>query len=153
MNEKPKITKFRRPIEMLSNQFCQPQITKDDLSLTATFTEKIMSQVVALSDKNKLEYVINTIQNFMIENNVSTCFILNKEELIDCLQEHNKLHLQIESLKKENLTLKQGLAVYKSGGRNMGKAAVQKILAFDTLKEENLKLKELLKERSENGTM
>ena len=37
----------------------------------------------------------------MEKENIKLCFVINEEEVTDCLQEHNKLHLKLEDLQHQ----------------------------------------------------
>lgn len=109
----------RKPIEIIRNKYTPSlQIKEDYESVLAQFQEKIIAQVIDRQDKECFNFLINQIIAFMKENNVSTCFVLNKEELIDCLNEHNKLHQKIiflqSQLDQANEKLK-GLPKFKKG--------------------------------------
>lgn len=88
----------RKPIEMIKNKNVPLIEIEDELSTLVQFQEKIMAEVIDRQDEEYANFLISQITLFMKENNVSTCFILNKEELIDCLKEHNKLHYEIADL-------------------------------------------------------
>ena len=91
----------RKPIEMIKNKNTPLIKMEDELSTLVQFQENIMAQIIDRQDEAHANFLINQIIAFMDENNVSTCFVLNKEELIDCLQEHNKLHYKILNLQSQ----------------------------------------------------
>lgn len=91
----------RKPIEMIKNKNTPLIKMEDELSTLVQFQEHIMAQIIDRQDEAYADFLVNQIIAFMEENNVSTCFVLNKEELIDCLQEHNKLHYKILNLQSQ----------------------------------------------------
>lgn len=91
----------RNPIEMIKNKNTPLIKMEDELSTLVQFQENIMAQIIDRQDEAYANFLINQIIAFMDENNVSTCFVLNKEELIDCLNEHNKLHYEILNLQSQ----------------------------------------------------
>lgn len=91
----------RKPIEMIKNKYTPLIKMEDELSTLVQFQEKIMAEVIDRQDEEYANFLISQITLFMKENNVSTCFILNKEELIGCLKEHNKLHYEIADLQSQ----------------------------------------------------
>ena len=70
---------------------------KED-GLFLNYSETIISQIVEARNNKEFEVICSEIQKFIEENNIDTCFVINKTELIDCLQEHQKLKLQISDL-------------------------------------------------------
>lgn len=91
----------RKPIEMIKNKYTPLIKMEDELSTLVQFQEKIMAEVIDRQDEEYANFLISQITLFMKENNVSTCFVLNKEELLDCLKEHNKLHCEILNLQSQ----------------------------------------------------
>lgn len=91
----------RKPIEMIKNKNTPLIKMEDELSTLVQFQENIMAQIIDRKDEAYADFLVNQIIAFMDENNVSTCFVLNKEELLDCLKEHNKLHCEILNLQSQ----------------------------------------------------
>lgn len=91
----------KKPIEMIKNKNAPLIKMEDELSTLVQFQENIMAQIIDRQDEAYANFLINQIIAFMDENNVSTCFVLNKEELLDCLKEHNKLHYEILNLQSQ----------------------------------------------------
>ena len=92
----------KKPIEIIKNYDFKPsQIYEKDGGLFATIQENIISQIVEARDEECYNFLIKQIQNFIVKNNIETCFVINKEELIDCLQEHNELHCKINNLQSQ----------------------------------------------------
>lgn len=91
----------RKPIEMIKNKNAPLIKMEDELSTLVQFQENIMAQIIDRQDEEYANFLINQITAFMEENNISTCFVLNKEEFIDCLNEHNKLHYEILNLQSQ----------------------------------------------------
>lgn len=60
--------------------------------------ENIISQIIEANNNREFEFVCSQIQNFIEENNIGVCFAINKNELIGCLQEHQRLKLEIADL-------------------------------------------------------
>lgn len=65
------------------------------------YDETMISQIIEARENKEFEFVCSQIQNFIEENNIDTCFVINKDELIDCLQEHQKLKIQITNLQSQ----------------------------------------------------
>lgn len=92
----------KKPIEIIKNYDVKPSlIYEKDGGLFANIKENMISQVVEARDEQYYKFLINEIQSLMISNDIQTCFVLNKEELTDCLQEHNKLHCKINNLEEQ----------------------------------------------------
>lgn len=103
----------RKPIEMIKNKYTPLIKMEDELSTLVQFQENIMAEVIDRQDEAYANFLINQITLFMEENNVSTCFVLNKEELLDCLKEHNKLHYEILNLQSQLDQAKSEITKYK----------------------------------------
>ena len=92
----------KKPIEIIKNYDFKPsQIYEKDGGLFATIQENIISQIVEARDEEYYNFLIKQIRDFIVKNNIETCFVINKEELIDCLQEHNELHCKINNLQTQ----------------------------------------------------
>lgn len=92
----------KKPIEIIKNYDFKPsQIYEEDGGLFATIQENIISQIVEARDEEYYNFLIKQIRDFIVKNNIETCFVINKEELIDCLQEHNELHCKINNLQSQ----------------------------------------------------
>lgn len=92
----------KKPIEIIKNYDFKPsQIYEKDGGLFATIQENIISQIVEARDEEYYNFLIKQIRDFIVKNNIETCFMINKEELIDCLQEHNELHCKINNLQSQ----------------------------------------------------
>ena len=92
----------KKPIEIIKNYNLKPsQIYEKDVGLFATIQENIISQIVEARDEEYYNFLIKQIRDFIVKNNIETCFVINKEELIDCLQEHNELHCKINNLQSQ----------------------------------------------------
>lgn len=66
------------------------------------------STVIKERDEKMIEYICQNIQKFIEDNNIDVCFVINQDEMLDCLKEHGKLKHEIEVLKfKEKNYLKQ----------------------------------------------
>ena len=101
----------KKPIEIIKNYDFKPsQIYEKDGGLFATIQENIISQIVEARDEEYYNFLIKQIRDFIVKNNIETCFVINKEELIDCLQEHNELHCKINNLQSQ---LDQQKAMWK----------------------------------------
>ena len=61
----------------------------------------MISQLVKYKDEQELRYICGRIQKFIEENGIDVCFVINEEELMDCLTYHNKLKLRIAELELE----------------------------------------------------
>lgn len=92
----------KKPIEIIKNYDFKPsQIYEKDGGLFATIQENIISQIVEARDEEYYNFLIKQIRDFIVKNNIETCFVINKEEMVDCLQEHNKLHCEIKKLQRQ----------------------------------------------------
>ena len=92
----------KKPIEIIKNYDFKPsQIYEKDGGLFATIQENIISQIVEARDEEYYNFLIKQIRDFIVKNNIETCFVINKEELIDCIKEHNKLHCEILNLQSQ----------------------------------------------------
>lgn len=63
-----------------------------------SYTENIISQIVEAREDKEFAFICSQIQEFIEKENIDACFVINKTELIDCLQEHQKLKMQIADL-------------------------------------------------------
>lgn len=81
----------RKPVSMPVKQL------KEDGAFL-NIQETMISQIIEAKNNKEFEFVCSQIQNFIEENNIGVCFAINKSELIDCLQEHQKLKLTIANL-------------------------------------------------------
>ena len=92
----------KKPIEIIKNYDFKPsQIYEKDGGLFATIQENIISQIVEARDEEYYNFLIKQIRDFIVKNNIETCFVINKEEMVDCLQEHNKLYCEIKDLQHQ----------------------------------------------------
>ncbi len=70
--------------------------------------ERFTSTFIKERDEKMIEYICQNIQKFIEDNNIDVCFVINQDEMLDCLKEHGKLKHEIEVLKfKEKNYLKQ----------------------------------------------
>lgn len=74
---------------------------EDEGSLLMKYTGTMLSQIVKCQNDKEIQYVCSQIQNFIEKNGIDICFVINEQELTDCLQNHNKLKLENEALKSE----------------------------------------------------
>lgn len=92
----------KKPIEIIKNYNLKPSsIYEKDGGFGMTIQENIISQIVEARDEEYYNFLIKQIQDFIVKNNIETCFVINKEEMVDCLQEHNKLHCEIKNLQHQ----------------------------------------------------
>lgn len=92
----------KKPIEIIKNYKLKPSsIYEKDGGFGMTIQENIISQIVEARDEEYYNFLIKQIQDFIVKNNIETCFMINKEEMVDCLQEHNKLHCEIKKLQHQ----------------------------------------------------
>lgn len=92
----------KKPIEIIKNYNLKPlSIHEKDGGFGMTIQENIISQIVEARDEECYNFLIKQIQNFIVKNNIETCFVINKEEMVDCLQEHNKLYCEIKDLQHQ----------------------------------------------------
>ena len=93
----------KKPIEIIKNYNLKPSsIYEKDGGFCMTIQENIISQIVEARDEEYYNFLIKQIQDFIVKNNIETCFMINKEEMVDCLQEHNKLHCEIKKLQHQH---------------------------------------------------
>ena len=92
----------KKPIEIIKNYNLKPlSIYEKDGGFGMTIQENIISQIVEARDEEYYNFLIKQIRDFIVKNNIETCFVINKEELIDCVQEHNELHCKINNLQSQ----------------------------------------------------
>lgn len=92
----------KKPIEIIKNYNLKPlSIYEKDGGFGMTIQENIISQIDEARDEECYNFLIKQIQNFIVKNNIETCFVINKEEMVDCLQEHNKLYCEIKDLQHQ----------------------------------------------------
>ena len=76
----------------------------DEMStLNISVYETIITEIVEAKDKREFECVCEKIRKFILDNNIDLCFVIDKDELIDCLQEHQKLKLQLINMEQEQI--------------------------------------------------
>ena len=109
--DKYKITRLinRKPIEI-----SKMQTIEKDGGIVMNYHETVITQIVEAQEKMEFECICAEIQKFIEENNIDICYVINKSELVDCLQEHQTLKLEIADLEaklaekeNENKKLKQ----------------------------------------------
>ena len=93
--DKYKITRLtnRKPIDI-----SKIQTNEKDCGLVMNYHQTIITQIVEAQEKREFECICAEIQKFIEENNIDVCFAINKNELIDCLQEHQIAKLKISDL-------------------------------------------------------
>ena len=67
-----------------------------DEGLFMSYTQNIISQIVETREQKEFEFVCSQIQQFIEKENIDACFVMNKDELIDCLKGHKILHKALE---------------------------------------------------------
>lgn len=67
-----------------------------DEGLLMSYTHNIISQIVEAREQKEFEFVCSQIQQFIEKENIDACFVMNKDELIDCLKGHKILHKALE---------------------------------------------------------
>lgn len=63
--------------------------------------DKSNSQIVKYRDEQEMRNVCAEIQSFIEREGIDVCFVMNEQELKDCLQNHNELKLRIAELESE----------------------------------------------------
>lgn len=93
--DKYKITRLinRKPIEI-----SKMQTIEKDGGIVMNYHKTVITQIVEAQEKVEFECICAEIQKFIEENNIDICYVINKSELIDCLQEHQILKLEIADL-------------------------------------------------------
>lgn len=76
----------------------QPLFKEKDGGMYMNFTESIITQMVKARDEDRFKAICERIQEFIEREGIDVCFAINQNELLDCLDEHQKLKLQIEQL-------------------------------------------------------
>lgn len=84
--------------EKKSIKYEQPLFKKKDGGMYMNFTESIITQMVKARDEDEFKAICERIQDFIEREGIDVCFAINQNELLDCLNEHQKLKLQIEQL-------------------------------------------------------
>ena len=87
--------------EKKSIKYEQPLFKEKDGGIYMNFTESIITQMVKARDEDKFKAVCERIQDFIEREGIDVCFAINQNELVDCLNEHQKLKLQIANLKSK----------------------------------------------------
>lgn len=100
--EKYLITRLvnRKPISLNTIE----TIEKDG-EVVFNYHETMISHIVEARENKEFEYICSEIQDFIERENIDICFVINKDELIDCLQEHKKLKIQLEEVEELNKKL------------------------------------------------
>lgn len=107
------------------------------------YHETMISHIVEARENKEFEYICSEIQNFIERENIDICFVINKDELIDCLQEHQKLKLKITDLEAElasandcaNRYWKQ-LAIVENENDQLKQQLVEKDAEIERVKQE-----------------
>lgn len=91
----------KQPIQVINNYKSLLEVIPSNIDdNTYMFNENITS--ILNQRQNKInDYIVGRIKNFMEKENIRLCFVINEEEMTDCLQEHNKLHLKLEDLQHQ----------------------------------------------------
>ena len=91
----------KQPIQVINNYKSLLEVIPNNIDdNTYMFNENIIS--IVNQRQNKInDYIIGEIIKFMEKENIKLCFVINEEEMTDCLQEHNKLHLKLEDLQHQ----------------------------------------------------
>ena len=91
----------KQPIQVINNYKSFLEVMPSNIDdNTYMFNENITS--IINQRKNKInDYIISEIMKFMEKENIRLCFVINEEEMSDCLQEHNKLYLKLEDLQSQ----------------------------------------------------
>ena len=91
----------KQPIQVINNYKSLLEVIPSNIDdNTYMFNENITS--ILNQRQNKInDYIIGGIKKFMEKENIRLCFVINEEEMTDCLQEHNKLHLKLEDLQHQ----------------------------------------------------
>ena len=91
----------KQPIQVINNYKALLEVMPSNIyDNTYMFNENITS-IVNQRQNNINDYIISEIIKFMEKENIRLCFVINEEEMVDCLQEHNKLHLKLEDLQSQ----------------------------------------------------
>lgn len=105
---------------------------------TMYFTESVVSQFVKTRDEDHLRFLCHQIKEWLKENKVSVGFVINEDELRDCLEDHKTLKEQIKKLEQEILSLQEDSI--RENQINVTET-VELEKEINKLKEENIKLK------------
>lgn len=128
-----------------ANPFKLPKIKKTEIekceSVTFNYTESMITQIVKYRNDEEMRFICAQLQNFIEENGIDVCFVINEDELKDCLQNHNMLKHEVMDLKSKLETKENHIFCTESHG---------KFKNADKLYESYLKLeKEYTKTRQE----
>lgn len=113
---------------------------------TMYFTESVVSQFIKARDEDHLRFLCNQIKEWLKENKVSVGFVINEDELRDCLEDHRILKEQIKKLEQENLLLQEDSI--RENQINVTET-VELDKEINKLKEENIELKKQHKKINE----
>lgn len=108
--DKYKITRLtnRKPVDI-----SKIQTTEKDSGIFMNYHQTIITQIVEAQEKREFECICAEIQKFIEENNIDVCFAINKNELIDCLQEHQNLKLELANLEAKLAESESRFQVHK----------------------------------------
>lgn len=76
----------------------QSLFKEKDGGMYMNFTESIITQMVKARNEDEFKAICERIQEFIEREGIDICFAINQNELLDCLDEHKKLKLQIADL-------------------------------------------------------
>jgi hypothetical protein len=71
-----------------------------DGGMYMNYTESIITQIVKARNEDHFKAVCERIQDFIKKEGIDVCFAINQNELLDCLNEHQRLKLQIQELER-----------------------------------------------------
>lgn len=124
----------KQPIQVINNYKALLELMPSNIyDNTYMFNENITSIVNQRQHKIN-DYIISEIIKFMEKENIRLCFVINEEEMVDCLQEHNKLHLKIKDLQSQ---LDQQKAMWNELKEHISNQIIHYDELSDKFKEEN----------------
>jgi predicted RNase H-like nuclease (RuvC/YqgF family) len=104
----------------------QSLFKEKDGGMYMNFTESIITQMVKARDEDMFKAICERIQEFIEREGIDVCFAINQNELLDCLDEHKKLKLQITDLETKLAESENTIRLLK--------------MSNDALREDNLDL-------------
>lgn len=65
------------------------------------YLDTVACQMAKWVNEKEMNFVCSQIQKYIEENGINVCFVMNEDELKDCLQQHQLLKLRIAELEAE----------------------------------------------------
>ena len=91
----------KQPIQVINNYKALLEVMPSNIYDNTYMLNENITSIVNQRQNKINDYIIGEIIKFMEKENIRLCFVINEEEMADCLQEHNKLHLKLEDLQHQ----------------------------------------------------